>query len=156
MVRLDSQLLSSSMDWKTEQEWIVMRYFTENCPGFPKGKLVKGESPDFQLWISPKRFIGMELTQVRQFKADNPVQGYLDHVLAVKQVGETIRAKEEKIRLYRSDHPYQLWLIIFADYSEEDAMEKVTIEYQQNRIETSFDKVFLFDLDTHLAFQLIK
>ena len=26
--------------------------------------------------------------------------------------------KEEKIRLYRTDHPHQLWLIIFAGYLE--------------------------------------
>jgi hypothetical protein len=144
------------MDWKTEQEWIVMRYFTENCPGFPKGKLVKGESPDFQLWISPKRFIGIELTQVHQFNSDNPVQGFLDRESAIKQVNESIRAKEEKIRLYRSDHPYQLWLIIFADYSEPDAIEKVTIEYNKKSLDTSFDKLFVFDLDTHQAFQLTK
>ncbi|TSA32640.1 MAG: hypothetical protein D4R64_15675 [Porphyromonadaceae bacterium] len=142
------------MDWKTEQEWIVMRYFTENCPGFPKGKLVKGESPDFQLWISPKRFIGIELTQVRQFNTDNPVQGYLVHEIAIKQVNESIRAKEEKIRLYRLDHPYKVWLIIFADYSEQDALEKVTHEYEHNGIETSFDKIFFFNLDTHQACQL--
>ncbi len=144
------------MEWKTEQEWVIMRYFTENCPGFPKGKLVKGESPDFQLWISAKRFIGIELTQVHQFNTDNPVQSFLGQESAVKQVSESIRAKEEKIRLYRSDHPFQLWLIIFADYSEPYAMEKVTSEYQENRIETSFDKVYLFDLDTHKAFQLTK
>lgn len=135
------------MDWKIEQEWIIMRYFMENCTGFPKGKLVKGESPDFQLWVSPKRFIGLELTQVHQFKADTPLQGFLEHQSAVKQVNESIRAKEEKVRLYRSDHPHQLWLIIFADYSEADAMEQVVGEYQENRIMSSFDQVYLFDLD---------
>lgn len=135
------------MDWKIEQEWIIMRYFTENCHGFPKGKLVKGESPDFQLWVSPKRFIGLELTQVHQFKADTPLQGFLEHASAVKQVNESIRAKEEKVRLYRSDHPHQLWLIIFADYSEGDATEKVASEYQENRIMSSFDQIYFFDLD---------
>jgi hypothetical protein len=142
------------MDWKIEQEWIVMRYFTECCPGFPKGKLVKGESPDFQLWISTKRFIGIELTQVHQFNSDNPLQGFLDHKTAVDQVIKSIRAKEEKALLYRSDNPYQLWLIIYADYSEPDSMQDVKKEYGVNRIVTAFNKIYLFDLDTHQVIQL--
>lgn len=142
------------MDWKTEQEWVVMRYFTENWPGFPKGKLVKGESPDFQLWLSPKRFIGIELTQVHQGDNGNPAKSCLENERAVEQVAESIHAKEEKIRLYRSDHPYQIWLIIFVDYSEPEAMEKVTQEYQQRNGKSPFDKIFLFDLDIPRALQL--
>lgn len=142
------------MDWKAEQEWVVMRYFTENCRECPKGKLVKGESPDFRLCLSAKRWIGIELTQVHQLHTDNPLQGYLDSKLSVWQVSESIRAKEEKVPLYRLDRPYQLWLIIFADYSESDALEKVKNEYQECRIQTAFDKIFLFDLDTHQPVQL--
>ena len=143
------------MDWKTEQEWIIMRYFTEYCPGLPKGKLVKGESPDFQLWISPRRFIGIELTQIHQPDSDKPAQCFLGSESPVHQVSHSVRLKEEKVRLYRTGNPYKLWLIIFADYSEPEAIEKVTDEYHLNRMETSFDQVFLFDLDTHRAIKLI-
>jgi hypothetical protein len=137
------------MDWKSEQEWIIMRYFTANCPEFPKGKLVKGESPDFQLWISPKRFIGIELTQVRMFNIGNSAQCFLSKETAIRQVQGSVQLKEEKIRLYRSDHPFQLWLIIFADYSEPEAIKNVTREIAETRIETTFDRVYYFDLDTH-------
>jgi hypothetical protein len=137
------------MDWKSEQEWIIMRYFTANCPGFPKGKLVKGESPDFQLWISPKRFIGIELTQVQMYNIENSSQCFLGAGTATKQIRGSVRLKEEKIRLYRSDHPFQLWLIIFADYSEPEAMKTVAGEIAETRIETTFDRVYYFDLDTH-------
>lgn len=142
------------MDWKCEQEWVVMRYFKENSAGFPKGKLVKGESPDFKLWISPKRFIGIELTQVHQMNADNALQGYLDARNSLEQVYESIRLKEEKIHLYRSEQPYQLWLIIFADYSEEDALIKLTVEFGENAMVSAFDKIFFFDLDTRQVIQL--
>jgi len=142
------------MDWKTEQEWIIMRYFSENFREFPKGKLVKGESPDFQLWISPKRFIGIEITQVHQAALDNSGQCVLLHESAVFQIRESIQSKEEKIHLYRTGHPYKLWLIIFADYSEPDTLARVAYEYPESRIESSFDKVFLFDLDSHQVFQL--
>jgi hypothetical protein len=141
------------MDWKTEQEWIVMRYFRENCQELPKGKLVKGESPDFQLWISPRRFIGIELTQVHSFN-ELSLQGHLDQTLAVRQVIECVRAKEEKIRLYRSDKPYQLWLIIFADYSDDGAMEQLVLEYRDKKLRSSFDEVYVFDLDTRRTLHL--
>lgn len=131
-----------------------MRYFREICSGFPKGKLVKGESPDFQLWISAKRFIGIELTQIHPDHHDNAAQCYLSDEYAVRQVIGSVRLKEEKIRLYRTDHPYKLWLIIFADYSEPQAMKKIMDEYSDNRIETSFDNVFFFDLDTRMVCQL--
>jgi len=140
------------MDWKSEQEWLVMRYFRENCPELPKGRLVKGESPDFQLWISPKRFIGIELTQVHQAGNAN-AQGFLNLEMAIIQIKESLRAKELKTRLYRSSRPHELWLIIFADYSEGGALEKVKTEFLDNVLETSFDRVFLFDLDTREAIQ---
>lgn len=145
---------SGQMDWKTEQEWVIMRYFSEHFPEFPKGKLVKGESPDFRLWLSPKRFIGIELTQVHQLNRDSHIQCYLEHESALQQVSDTIRAKEEKIRLYQSDHPHQLWLIIFVDYSEADAIKLVQPDFRSNKIETSFDRIFLFDLDTHRAYEI--
>jgi hypothetical protein len=142
------------MDWKTEQEWMVMRYFKENWPGFPKGKLLKGESPDFRLWTGTRRFIGIELTQVRPVTADQRLQGYLDRRNALRQVRESILAKEEKTRLYRLDHPYQLWLIIFADYSEADSMERTAAGFRESDTVTSFDRIFLFNLDAHQVKQL--
>jgi putative Mn2+ efflux pump MntP len=42
----------------------------------------------------------------------------LSYDSGIRQVFESVCLKEEKIDLYRSDHPYQLWLIIFADYRQ--------------------------------------
>jgi len=142
------------MDWKTEQEWIVIRYFKDSFPRFPQGKLVKGESPDFRLWISTRKFIGIELTQVHPPKTIDSEQSLLYQEHGITQINTTIRAKEEKIPLYRSDYPFQLWLIIFADYSEPQAFAKVSGEFQDKKTGSSFDQVFLFDLDTRLTLQL--
>ncbi len=131
-----------------------MRYFTEFCPEIPQGKLIKGESPDFQLWISPRRFIGIEITQVHQYNSEGTAQCVLTNESAVRQVFESVRLKEEKVHLYRSDHPFQLWLIIFADYSEQNSIQKLNREYDNNRIDSSFDRVYFFDLDTHKIIQL--
>jgi hypothetical protein len=142
------------MDWKQEQEWVIMRYFKEKYQKFPKGKLIKSESPDFQLWISPKRFIGIELTQIHQIIPENQSQCVLSYESAEVQVEKTVLSKEEKIRLYRSDHPHQLWLIIFADYSEPNAMQKIIKENLVRPTANSFDRLFLFDLDSQIAYSL--
>lgn len=133
---------------------MVIRWFRESFPEFPKGKLVKDESPDFRLWISTRKFIGIELTQVHQGKRAEPGQSILCKPFAADQVLISLEAKEEKIRLYRGDYPHKLWLIIFAEYSEPDAMIKVSDHFRDHGIESSFDKVFIFDLDTRLACEL--
>lgn len=43
-------------------EWLIMRSFRESYPDFPKGKLVKSESPDFTLKLSVSKSIGIEIS----------------------------------------------------------------------------------------------
>jgi hypothetical protein len=142
------------MDWKTEQEWVIMQYFRETYPGFPKGKLVKGESPDFRLWISAKRFIGIELTQVQHDRHANSGQNVLHAESAADELSQSIRAKEDKAAFYRTDHPVQLWLLIFADYSEQDAIKNVLTHMKHMEMRNSYDRIFFFDLDTHTSLEI--
>jgi len=48
---------------KISEEWVVIHYFREKYKLFPKGKLVKSESPDFVLQVNRKKRIGIELTR---------------------------------------------------------------------------------------------
>lgn len=140
------------MEWKEQQEWLVMRYFRQNYPDLPKGKLEKSESPDFRLWTTLRSFIGIEITQAHQTGQLN-AQGILHYETVLMQIHESVKTKESKLRLYRSGKPLEVWLIIYADYSESGAFEKVKKEFLGNVLETSFDKVFLFDLDSQQTFQ---
>ncbi|MDD5509094.1 MAG: hypothetical protein PHD25_12350 [Bacteroidales bacterium] len=142
------------MDWKTEQEWLVMRYFRENDPDFPKGRLVKSESPDFKLWIAPGRFIGIELTRIRPPSYPDPVPGFLDFRYAWQQFISTLESKEKKTDAYRKQNPCSLWLIIFADYSEAHAIDRIFKTISYSHINTKFDRIHFFDLDQHLVFSL--
>ncbi|MFH0760261.1 MAG: hypothetical protein V2A67_02005 [Bacteroidota bacterium] len=142
------------MDWKTEQEWIIIRYFREYFPDFPKGRLRKSESPDFKLWTSPRRFIGIELTQIRPVSNPDPVPGFLDFRFAIDQLRSTIQAKEEKIGIYLKQKPDFLWLIIFADYSEANAIDRILSLIGRESLSSGFDRIFLFDVDQHKTFLL--
>lgn len=54
---------------KAIDEQAIIGFFREAYEDFPRGKLVKSESPDFELKINRKRSIGIELT--RLFKNGN-------------------------------------------------------------------------------------
>lgn len=137
------------MNWKSEQEWIIMRYFRENYPEFPKGRLTKSESPDFRLWIARGKFIGIELTQIHAYGESSAVPGFLDFRFARQQLEETLRAKEEKIRLYQAHKPVEIWLIIYADYTEANAIGRLKREDRFNGYKSGFSRIFLFDIDKH-------
>lgn len=142
------------MDWKIEQEWIVMRYFRNFFPDFPTGRLRKSESPDFKLWTSTKRFIGIELTQIQPAPEPDPVPGFLDVRFAIEQLRSTIRAKEEKISIYRKQKPDHLWLVIFTDYSEAGAIDRILLLIGRDNVSSGFDRIFLFDVDQHKIFSI--
>lgn len=72
---------------KSAEEWGLLEKFRELLADFPKGKVIKSESPDFIVSLNPKRNIGIELTWV-------PGQ------LSMELIEETIARKEEKLRLY--------------------------------------------------------
>jgi len=59
---------------KSQEEWLVMRSFRESYSDFPKGKLLKSESPDFVLKINTDRSIGIEISRV-----------YKNHILAANE-----------------------------------------------------------------------
>jgi len=49
---------------KEEQEFIVIKSFRDHYPDFPRGKIIKSESPDFIVQNGPKNKIGIELVQL--------------------------------------------------------------------------------------------
>ncbi len=143
------------MDYKTEQEWLIVRDFKNQDPLFPKGRLIKSESPDFKLRMAKGAFIGIELTRIRMLSEEAETSGILRSTTGYDQVLATLEAKEKKIGVYRKQKPDSLWLIIFADHSEPRAMEKLNKTLLHNKLTTQFDRVCFFNLDNH-AIQTLK
>jgi len=114
---------------KKAEEWTVIRYFREQYASFPKGKLVKSESPDFILKLNRKKRIGIELTR-------------LDHAgSGAELLAELLYKKEDKLRLYKKRLLSEYWLVIFTESTDlEDILECA------GRQTSSFDKVFIFEL----------
>lgn len=119
---------------KDSEEWLVMRYFREKYTDFPRGKLVKSESPDFILKLSRKRSIGIELTRLDYMIKDNP-----DHL--PEPLIKLLEKKEAKLLLYRKNLLNEYWLIITIESADLNLIiEKTSMN------KSAFEKVFLFDL----------
>jgi hypothetical protein len=57
---------------KKQLEVLIMDYFRESYPDFPKGKVLPSESPDFTIGMKNRRFLGIELTRLNPGNADLP------------------------------------------------------------------------------------
>lgn len=62
--------IMSSASHKKHEEKLLLRHFREIYDGFPKGKLIATESPDFILKPAPKQTIGIELMRLHKDKTD--------------------------------------------------------------------------------------
>jgi hypothetical protein len=117
-----------------------MRYFREKYKPFPKGKLVKSESPDFILKVNRKKQIGIELTRFDYLANDGSSR---DEILM--HLGGLIAQKEDKLKLYRKKLLNEYWLVITAE-SHDLNKEIEKIMSSGNIFTSSFDKVFFFEL----------
>jgi hypothetical protein len=57
---------------KKQLEILLMHYFRECYPGFPKGRLVPSESPDFILTLKSRNNLGIEITRLNPLNARLP------------------------------------------------------------------------------------
>ncbi len=133
---------------KKSEEWIVMRYFREKYELFPKGKLVKSESPDFILKVNRRKQIGIELTRFDHLAAGKSGGNEVIH-----QLKKLITQKEDKLRIYQKKLLNEYWLIISVESLD------VTLEIKDTTapgsiFTSTFDKVFFFDLFSASIIQL--
>jgi hypothetical protein len=130
------------MDQKDE-EILVIEQFRKYFPGFPKGKLVKSESPDFILKINPKKSIGIELTRL-----DNGAETLPDKIEA------TLENKNDKLNIYQKKRFNSIWLIIYFEDLPESKRFNFRNKLNNWNFYFPFDQVFLFDLFENQIFEL--
>jgi hypothetical protein len=127
---------------KSIQEVIILDRFKKHYPGFPKGRIVKSESPDFMIMSGIKPAIGIELTSL-------PYSAYIlgnEHNDAfIHDMVHSILRKQEKLKSYRKKLADAYWLIIFADSIEANGFS-FNSQFQGSILKNGFDRVFLFDL----------
>jgi len=134
---------------KESLEKEILEEFMLHYPDFPKGKLVKSESPDFILKLGPRKAIGIEITTL----ADPVVSQRLEagenrsdrRVMLEEKVKNIIRMKEEKLRIYRKKRSDYYWLIIACDIKRFLAPFRLPVKVDTWCISSEFNRVFLFE-----------
>lgn len=142
-----------------EEEYIIGLFRLE-YPDFPKGKLLKTESPDFILKESPKTSIGIELTKlhgpsVKKEKSHYPPSsGYQPPEFSKENIEYTISAKHEKLPLYQQKKLNQIWLLITANLDESPVSFNLNNKLENWNFFSGFQKIFLFELKTRKVYEL--
>ena len=58
--------------YKKQLEILLIRYFKECYPDFPRGRVIPSESPDFIITLKSKNNLGIELTRLNPLNAREP------------------------------------------------------------------------------------
>lgn len=127
---------------KAYDEQLIMHYFREVYDDFPKGKLVKRESPDFVLKISRKHSIGIEITSLHE-----ATTGKINHFsILIDEIEKQIIKKNEKYSLYAKNRFREYWLIIAVDSIDLPANFNLQEKLDRMDFKSENNKVFLLDL----------
>lgn len=143
-----------------EEEYII-ELFRNEYSDFPKGKLLKTESPDFILKESPQTAIGIELTKLHgpattkeNTNIASKIYGYRSPEFTRENIEFTINAKHEKLHIYQQKMLNQIWLLITADLNESPVSFNLTNKLENWNFFSGFHKIFLFELKTRKVFEL--
>jgi len=124
-----------------QEETVVMQYFVEKYPAFPKGKLIQAESTDFILKTGQRHTIGIELTRII-----SPSEGFLTVTRLFEEIDKIIRKKNDKLRIYNEKKFNKTWLVIACDDLYIPGNRQLEDSLSKADFSSGFDKVFLFDL----------
>ena len=123
-------------------ESTILDIFRKHFPGFPKGRLIKSESPDFILKTRPKYAICIELTSLPHNTYEITTKNILSLIADIKV---TIAKKEEKLNFYRKKQANEYWLIIHADSI---TINSINLKNHIDKLSvcSGFERIFLFGL----------
>ena len=137
-----------------DEEILILELFRKNYSEFPKGKLVKSESPDFILKINPRRSIGIEITRLHDSSIPKSNPGFPVAELTHRNIESTINNKEEKLSLYQKKKISECWLIIATDYIHLSSGKNFSTLIEKWEFSTGYKKVFIVDLFDHKIHQV--
>lgn len=125
---------------KKKAERRLLNSFREAYKGFPKGKIIESESPDFIIKPNRKRTIGIELIQIFPTIDKNEIT----RKNFQEAIENAILKKEEKLKRYQKKILEAYWLVITIE-RKIPAKFNIPKILERLRIESKFDQIFLFD-----------
>ncbi len=77
---------------KKQLEVLLIQYFKDCYPDFPKGKIIPSESPDFILTLKSKNSLGIELTRLNPLNAREPDEEEVSKIKLRKEIIELTKS----------------------------------------------------------------
>ncbi|MCK4748436.1 MAG: hypothetical protein KAT15_15400 [Bacteroidales bacterium] len=116
-------------------------------PGFPAGKIVHTESPDFIIHSGPRKKIGVELTRYTQpgFNPNEETNHFIPE-LTRNGLLDVINAKEQKIPIYQKKILKRIWLVILVEGFSNSPSFNIQNQLESWKIDSLFESVMLLDL----------
>jgi hypothetical protein len=124
-------------------------------PGFPRGRIVQSESPDFLVYTTPRRKIGIELTRLTR-NSDTTFTGE-DHFhpgFSMEAIQELIRNKEAKMELYRKNGVEGVWLVILVERFSQSPSFNLRNHVDHWDLSTLFKVVLILDLSIPAVYEI--
>ena len=143
------------MTEQKEQEYRTFSIFRDLFDGFPKGKIIQNESPDFLIKLNRRTSIGIELTELRGQDFYDRHGHYNNPERIKEQIENTIKAKEEKIYLYQKHKTSELWLLIHIDSFENKINFNLKNKIERWNFEAEFSRVFLLEINQRQLLKII-
>jgi hypothetical protein len=110
---------------KKQLEIILMHYFRECYPGFPKGRMTPSESPDFIVTLKSRNALGIELTRLNPLNAQTPDKQELSQQKLKEGIIETAR------QIFESNSPFRLFVkFLFSGHETIGEEQKLILAVQ--------------------------
>lgn len=114
---------------KKHLEILLMHYFRECYDGFPKGKVVPFESPDFIVSLRSRNNLGVELTRLNPLNASEPDEGELKK----RQIQEHIVELAQSV--FEQGSSQKLFIkFLFSDCIKNLELRKLSIALQAVKV----------------------
>lgn len=132
---------------KFNEEQAVMDLLRSQYSGFPPGRIIPSESPDFVLQTGRHYRIGIEITRLTKGPISALLPSAQSNRFTLQDINYAMSRKEEKRTLYQKKRLNELWLVLVAGL---DASSSAKLPANLNTIDkiplTGFNKVFLIEM----------
>lgn len=150
VMRIEKQVRKRKLEEREYLDQLVRLY-----PGFPQGRIISSESPDFIVYTKGRRKTGIELTRLTRndgspYRSDN----HFKPDFSVESLQELIRCKEAKLELYRKKSVQGVWLLILVNGFSHSSAFNIRNHLEKWKPETSFNAVLVLDLILQKVYEI--
>lgn len=150
VIKVEKQVRKRKQEEREYLDQLIRLY-----PGFPQGRILSSESPDFIVYTKGKQKTGIELTRLT--RNDGPPyrdDDYFKPDFSVKSLQDLIRSKESKMELYRKKGVKGVWLLILVNGFSHSPAFNIRNHLEKWKPETSFNAVLVLDLILQKVYEI--